>query len=86
MNIIIIIIVIVVVSSINSPISPALHKPGLLTKFPRSSPFQVLPTLAEEHARLMWHGHDDGDEDHDVVIAAFARSMMLRRELMITTT
>ena len=58
--------------SINSPISPALHKPGLLTKFHRPLPFQVLPTLAEEHARLMWHGHDDGDEDHDVVIAAFA--------------
>merc|ERR1719474_1082122 len=31
------------------PISSSLHEPGLPSKFPRSPPFQVVPTLAEEH-------------------------------------
>jgi len=38
------------------PISSTLHKPGLPSKFPRSAPFQVVPTFAEEHGGLKGRG------------------------------
>ena len=49
---------------INLPISSSLHKPWLACKLSWSSPLQVVPALAEEHARLMYHDHDHDDDDH----------------------
>ena len=48
------------------PISSTLHKPGLPSKLPRSAPFQVVPTLTEEHGGLKGRGYDQDIVENEV--------------------